>query len=68
MLPELLLTRRFVAMRRMQDVEQDGYSLEVFECNCGFHLGIDATYLEAVDDVEIPCPNCKEIINTAELT
>lgn len=37
----------------------EGYELEVVECtNCGFHLGIDATYLEQVDGVGILCPSC----------
>lgn len=35
------------------------YELEVVEClNCGFHLGIDATYLEHRTSILMPCPSC----------
>lgn len=38
---------------------EGSYELEVVECNgCGFHLGIDATYLEQVGDVVLKCPSC----------
>lgn len=40
------------------DVETDDVILEVYECECGFHLGIDATYLEQVTPVKIKCPSC----------
>ena len=41
------------------DCQVDNYTLEVYECECGFHLGIDATYLEQVKDtVEMECPSC----------
>jgi hypothetical protein len=37
----------------------DKYELEVVECTgCGFHLGIDASYLEQVDGVGLLCPSC----------
>jgi ssDNA-binding Zn-finger/Zn-ribbon topoisomerase 1 len=39
--------------------QKDKYELEVVECNhCGFHLGIDASYLEQVDGVSLACPGC----------
>lgn len=39
--------------------QTDRYELEVVECRtCGFHLGIDASYLEQVDGVSLDCPGC----------
>jgi len=35
------------------------YELEVVECDtCGFHLGLDASYLEQVGGVKLFCPGC----------
>ena len=49
-------------IKHIGDVETDKYSLEVYECKCGFHLGLDATYLEQVGDICIICPSCNEYI------
>jgi len=51
-------------MKRLKDIETDEYSLEVYECKCGFHIGLDATYIEAVDTVYTKCPNCGEEIQS----
>ena len=32
----------------IETVETDKCSLSVYECDCGFHLGIDTSYLEQV--------------------
>ena len=46
-------------MLRLDDIENDVVSLEVYECTCGFHLAVDATYLEQVGTIiDIPCPSC----------
>jgi len=50
-------------MKVLNSVETEEYSLEVIECDCGFHLGIDATYLDQVDGVDIECPSCGKIIS-----
>jgi len=48
----------------VEDVQTGKCSLEIVECGgCGFHMGIDATYLEQVDGVDIPCPSCGEMIS-----
>lgn len=39
------------------------YSFEVIECECGFHIGLDATYLDQVADIDIKCPACGETIS-----
>jgi len=28
---------------KIDEIESEKYSLEVFECECGFHIGIDFT-------------------------
>ena len=43
--------------------ESERCSLDVVECKCGFHLGIDTTYLDQVDGVDIKCPSCGEMIS-----
>lgn len=46
----------------IESVETEIISLEVYECVCGFHIGVDATYLEQVDGVKIKCPSFGEKI------
>jgi len=50
-------------MKLLHPIETEEYTLEVVECGCGFHLGIDATYLEQVDGIGIKCPSCGEMIS-----
>lgn len=33
--------------------------LEIVECACGFHLGVDATFLLQVGAVTVACPSCQ---------
>ena len=51
-------------MKRLDSVSNGKVELEVVECDCGFHLGIDATYLDQVGDFVINCPNCTKEIST----
>lgn len=46
------------------DVENEKCVLEVWECGCGFHLGLDASYLDQIGDLEVPCPNCGNMVKT----
>ena len=50
-------------MRVLNPIETEEYSLEVVECGCGFHIGLDATYLDQVDGIDIRCPSCGEMIS-----
>lgn len=51
----------------IESIDTDKVELEVYECDCGFHLGIDATYLEQVSDcVKIKCPACGATIEAEE--
>ena len=47
-------------------VKTDKVELSVYECECGFHLGIDSTYLEQVEEIKINCPSCNIILETSE--
>ena len=43
------------------------YELEVVEClKCGFHLGLDATYLSH-KSLMMPCPCCGEPLLISEI-
>jgi len=35
-----------------------GAVIELYKCRCGFHLGVDSTYLEQVGDIHGFCPSC----------
>ena len=52
-------------MKRLNSYENGEVSLEIVECDCGFHLGIDASYLLQVGDVKIECPACRTVLDTA---
>jgi hypothetical protein len=54
-----------VDMKRLESVETDLVSLEVGECDCGYHFSVDATFLEQVRDFTFRCPSCNKIIDTA---
>ena len=47
----------------LNSVETEEYSLEVIECHCGFHIGLDVTYLDQVGDIDIECPSCRKMIS-----
>lgn len=51
-------------MKRLNSVQNDKVQLEVIECDCGYHMGIDATYLEQVGDFVAVCPSCGAFIDT----
>lgn len=53
-------------MKRLNSIETDQYSLEVYECQCGFHIGLDFTYIDQIGDICVFCPNCAESICTNE--
>ena len=54
-------------MRRLQSIENSQVSLEAVECDCGFHFGLDASYLEQEGDFVVNCPSCKKVIDTADI-
>jgi len=54
-------------MKRLDSVENDKVQLEVIECDCGYHMGVDATYLDQVGDFVTWCPSCGRKIDTKEI-
>ena len=54
-----------MTMKRLKSIETEQVQLEVVECDCGFHLGLDATYLDQVGDFKIECPHCHAVIDSA---
>lgn len=54
-------------MKRLKSVENDQVGLEVGECDCGYHFGVDASFLEQVTDFTFECPSCGRRIDTGEL-
>ena len=55
-------------MKWIADVKvKDVATLEVFKCGCGFHIGLDASYLLQVGSLSIECPSCMTTLNTLNL-
>lgn len=51
--------------KQLKDISNEQVALEVYECSCGFHVGLDATYMEQVEDcIEVNCPSCKGLITS----
>jgi hypothetical protein len=61
----MLIKIKGEVMKRLNSIENDQVQLEVIECDCGFHIGLDATFIDQVQDFKINCPSCKAIIDTA---
>ena len=51
-------------MKRLFGLEREDVELEIGECDCGYHFGVDATYLEQVKDFKFRCPACGRVIDT----
>jgi hypothetical protein len=54
-------------MKRLQSCETQEYSLEVMECDCGFHIGFDATFMDQIGDFAFDCPSCGKCIETTKI-
>ena len=54
-------------MKRLESIETDKYALEIIECDCGYHMGVDATFIKQVNDFVTICPSCSAIIDTEEI-
>lgn len=60
--------------KHIEDVEGKQSALEVYECpNCGFHIGVDATFVEQVMDaggsIVLTCLSCQatcEVVKEAD--
>lgn len=47
---------------KRKDISQ--CEMEIIECDCGYHLGVDSTFIEQVGHFITECPSCKKKINT----
>jgi len=47
-------------------VENGEVSLEIGECDCGYHFGVDSTFLDQQGDFRFACPSCGTLIDTAQ--
>lgn len=54
-------------MKRLNSIENETVQLEVIECDCGYHMGIDATFLDQVGDFKTVCPSCGKEIDTEKI-
>ena len=52
-------------MKRLISERHEIADLEVIECDCGYHMGIDASYVLRVGDFKTNCPSCGKEIDTA---
>lgn len=53
--------------KRLPSIETDTVQLEVGECDCGYHFGVDATFLDGMGDFYFECPSCGLAISTLDL-
>ena len=51
----------------LEPVETNKVQLDVVECSCGYHAGLDATYLDQVGDFQFICPACNALLTTEYL-
>ena len=54
---------QYATLRELKPANYYRSKLRVFECSCGFHIGLDFTYLDQVGGIDIECPACSKIIH-----
>jgi len=54
-------------MKFIEDIETNIVQLHVLECKCGYHIGIDATFLDQVGHATITCPSCEFKCSTSSI-
>ena len=47
-----------ISMKLIESIETDKASMEIYECLCGYHMGVDATYIDQVAPLHGECPAC----------
>ena len=53
-----------IKMIKIGEVDNERYTLEVWECSCGYHMGFDVTYLEQIGPIKAECPSCGDFLLT----
>lgn len=51
----------------IKTINPSSCELITIECECGYHMGIDYSYVEQVSDFKTFCPSCDRIIDTATI-
>jgi hypothetical protein len=51
----------------MKIVNIEKCEIDIIECDCGYHLGVDLTYLDQVGDFKTKCPSCNTVIDTKKI-
>jgi hypothetical protein len=51
----------------IESINTDKVQLEVIECECGYHMGLDFTFLDQVGDFICECPSCGSEIDTSKI-
>lgn len=46
--------------KHLMDIENEKCTLEVYQCDCGCHIGVDHTLLDQLGDRFIECPACEK--------
>ena len=57
-------------MNDFKMIRDDEAELAVYHCNkCNFDLGLDASFLEQVEEIVMPCPNpdCDSVLDTGKV-
>ena len=56
-----------INVKELESVETDIYQLCVFEClECGFHIGLDFSYLDQCGGITMDCPSCGHSIEVGD--
>lgn len=50
-----------------EEEARERMELNFVECQCGFHFGLDNTFVDQVEDFKIICPACSRYIDTADI-
>lgn len=51
----------------MKLVSIDKCEIDIVECDYGYHIGLDVTYLDQVGDFIAKCPACNKMIKTEDI-
>jgi len=51
----------------MKIVPYEKTEMCIIECDCGFHIGLDSTFMLQERDFTLPCPACGKLIDTRDI-
>lgn len=55
------------SIAEIKTINPSSCELITIECECGYHMGIDYSYVEQVSDFKTLCPSCDRIIDTTTI-